>query len=171
MKNSFNEELLVDLKHVYVVFTKANENTEYKIAIVSPKKPRKAYYVSSKKITTNANTKTDVAEEFARIISSAGSSVLPSEKKGKIDNYEAQTFKDFISNKFSSDGWYEDRINMKSIAVKIKIKNRDRVSIKELISFEEIFNDKNFKTEEEKKRERILKQKEKEDEELDMLFR
>ena len=179
MANKFNDETLINLDYIYVVRTIVGEETfidddgdevgfdilEYNIAVVSPKKPRKAYYVCNETITTNAVTKEDEQEELDKIdygddVDGAYYDYVLA--KTRIDGYEAKTLREFISSH-----WFIDNLIAKSNIVKKIIGNREKVSIKELKSFEKLFNDKNFRTEEQKKEE----QKQKDDKCLDEMFR
>lgn len=183
MANKFNDETLINLDYIYVVLTKVGKETfiddegdrdyidilEYNIAIVSPKKPRKAYYVCNQTVTTNAVTKEDEQEELDKIdygddVDGAYYDYVLA--KTRIDGYEAKTLREFISSH-----WFIDNLIAKSNIVKKLIGNREKVSLKELKSFEKLFNDKNFRTEEQKKEEQKQEQKQKDDECLDEMFR
>ena len=183
MANKFNDETLINLDNIYVVLTKVGEETfiddegdrdyidilEYNIAIVSPKKPRKAYYVCNETITTNAVTKEDEQEELDKIdygddVDGAYYDYVLA--KTKIDGYEAKTLTEFISSH-----WFIDNLIAKSNIVKKLIGNREKVSLKELKSFEKLFNNKNFKTQKQIEEEKREEQKQKDDECLDEMFR
>ena len=183
MANKFNDETLINLDYIYVVLKKVGEETfidddgdeeeidilEYNIAVVSPKKPRKAYYVSNQTVTTNVSTKEDEQEKLDKIDYGDDYEAYYCDlvlTKGKIDNYEAQTLCEFMSSY-----WLRDNLNAKNLVVYKLIGNREKVSIKELKSFEKLFNDKNFRSEKQKEEEKIQKQKQKNDKALDDLFR
>lgn len=181
MANKFNDETLVNLDNVYVVLTKVGEEPvidrdgdeemmdilQYNIAIVSSNKPRKAYYVSNNTITTNAVTKEDEEEELAKNDYSYDANGWNGYydyalAKTRIDNYEAKTLEEFISG-----FWFIDNLIIKNNIVKKLIGDKNKVSIKQLKDFEKIFNDKSYITQKQKDD----KQKQKDDEILDGMFR
>lgn len=168
MENKFKDEIIVDLDNVFVVTT---IDDEYNIAVVSPKKPRKAYYVCSGTITNNVVTKEDEEEELDKIDygddDGYGAYADYALAKTRIDDYKVDTLIDFISKDYRFDYNFAEKC---SIVEKL-IGNQHRISIQQLKNFEKLFNDENFKTKEEIEYERREKQKQEDDKILDELFR
>ena len=164
MENLQKDESLISLKQVYVVLKKVGTKTivedngcledidifQYNIAIVSDKKPRKAYYIGNQTVTENAST---VEDELSKIkfrhYDFVENNYQIDFTSAKIDNYEAMTLQEFVN-----EYWFIDNLNLKNKFVKSFINNKTKVSIKQLYTFEKIFNDKNFKIEKKKQKDK-----------------
>ena len=169
MENKFKDEIIVDLDNVFVVpivvgqvhkdgDQKSKDVIEYNIAIMSPNKPRKAYYVCKETITTNVVDIKDYSDEdYDEVMWYL---------RTKIDDHNVESLIDFVSQ-----DWFDYNFAEKCSIVEKLIGNQHRMSIKQLKNFEKLFNDRNFKTKEEIEYERREKQKQEDDKILDEMFK